>query len=477
MSITEEESFFTENIVNVNKKIDMILFGANLVPITFIIFSHTGLWHVSTFYSVVIILYTTILAAVCTILNRTNKKVLQYISMYLGLVAVSGFIFLLGINGVITLTISYACAPVLSCLYYNRKLTLTTTSLNFILTIIAFWERSFTVSLVRHGVKTPLLWFTQNIPGVIVEFFFIFLIADALAKRTNQTFRRIMSLNSDVQGAYRRLNDKNIEQFNANKELQEKNEYIEKLNAELNSKNANLTENLNKVIEFGVKCFGSFDLFGVQHNYHTGRYVQEISKKLRSDGYYVEELTDEKIYQFMHAALLHDMGKARIPQSIINKIGKYTDEEYEIMKNHPMEGRKLLEELPTIDDGKFNVIAKEMALYHHERWDGSGYPYGISGETIPLCARIMAAADVLDALISPRLYKDPVSVEEAIKVFAEGRGSLFEPCISDAVVNLKNEIIVIDRDFKTYEAADFADNLELWRKYHPELKKFKLKGK
>ena len=477
MPITEEDSFFIENIVNINKTIDKILFHASMVPILFILLTYIGVWYVPTSYAIMVFAYTQIVATVCRILNKSLSKTVQYVSMYLGLIAISGFVFLLGMKGVIVITISWAFAPFISCFYYNRRLTRITTIINFLLTLLAYWLRSSAVTIVINGIKSPLRWFVENVPGVIIEFIFVFLVTDFLSKRTYSTFRRLMSINADKDGAYKRLNEKTLEQFNTNKELQEKNEYIEKLNSELNSRNAGLTENLHRVIEFGVKCFGNFDLFGVPHNYHASKYVEEICKKLRSEGHYADELTDEKIQQFMHSALLHDIGKARIPQSIVNKVGKYTDEEYQIMKNHPMEGRKLLEALPPVDEGRFNVIAKEMALYHHERWDGSGYPYGISGLSIPLCARIMAAADVLDALISPRLYKDPVTVEEAMKIFEEGKGTLFEPCIADAVLGLKDDIIIIDRDFKTYEAADFADNLELWQKYHPELKKFKLKGK
>ena len=477
MSITEEDSFFTENIVNINKKIYSILFCALIVPVSFVILTRVGVWYVPTPYAVVIFVYTLVMASICFVLNKTGKRILQSISMYLGLIAISGFVFLLGMKGVIVLTISWAFAPFISCLYYNRRLTRITTIINFLLTIIAFRLRSHAVTLVLSGVKSANRWFIENVPGVIVEFIFVFLVTDFLSKRTYQTFRRLMSINADKDGAYRRLNEKTIEQFNTNKELQEKNDYIEKLNAELNSKNAGLNENQHKIVEFVVGSFGSFDLFGVTHNYHTGKYVEVISKKLRENGHYAEELTDEKIEVLMLAALLHDAGKIRIPQRIVNKVGKYTEEEYEIMKTHPMEGRKILEGMPPIDDGSFNIIAKEMALYHHERWDGSGYPYGVAGDTIPLCARILGAADVLDALISPRLYKEPVSIEEAIKVFEEEKGKAFEPCIAEAVISLKNEIVKIDRDFKTFEGAKFDDELARWQKYNPELKDFGKAGK
>ena len=476
MSVTDD-SFFTENIVNINKRIYIILFWTLIVPVSFVALTQVGVWYVPTPYAAMIFIYSLAMAFICMVLNKTGNKNLQSVTMYLGLIGISGFVFLLGMKGVIVLTISWAFAPFISCLYYNRRLTRITTIINFVLTIVAYWLRSSAVTLVLSGVKTASRWFIENVPGVIVEFIFVFLVTDFLSKRTYQTFRRLMSINADKDGAYKRLNEKTLEQFNTNKELQEKNEYIEKLNEELNTRNKGLSENQHKIVEFVVSSFGSFDLFGVTHNYHTGKYVQEISKKLRENGYYADELTDEKIETYMLTALLHDAGKIRIPQNIVNKLGKYTKEEYEIMKTHPMEGRKILEEMPIIDDGSFNIIAKEMALYHHERWDGSGYPYGVSGEAIPLCARILGAADVLDALISPRLYKEPVSIDEAMKFFAEEKGKSFEPCIADAVIALKNEIIIIDRDFKTFEGAKFDDELARWKKYHPELKDFGKAGK
>ena len=476
MSVTDD-SFFTENIVNINKRIYIILFWTLIVPVSFVALTQVGVWYVPTPYAAMIFIYSLAMAFICMVLNKTGNKNLQSVTMYLGLIGISGFVFLLGMKGVIVLTISWAFAPFISCLYYNRRLTRITTIINFVLTILAYWLRSSAVTLVLSGVKTASRWFIENVSGVIVEFIFVFLVTDFLSKRTYQTFRRLMSINADKDGAYKRLNEKTLEQFNTNKELQEKNEYIEKLNEELNTRNKGLSENQHKIVEFVLSSFGSFDLFGVTHNYHTGKYVQEISKKLRENGYYADELTDEKIETYMLTALLHDAGKIRIPQNIVNKFGKYTKEEYEIMKTHPMEGRKILEEMQNIDDGSFNIIAKEMALYHHERWDGSGYPYGVSGEAIPLCARILGAADVLDALISPRLYKEPMSIDEAMKFFAEEKGKSFEPCIADAVIALKDEIIIIDRDFKTFEGAKFDDELARWKKYHPELKDFGKAGK
>ena len=468
MTITDD-SFFQTNVVNINKRINLILLCAEIVPITFVILTHIGVWYVPTAYAMIIVVYDTLFTAVCFILNRSSNKNVQIASMYIGLIGVSMFVFLLGIKGVIVLTVSYAFASFLSCLYYNRRLTFIITTINFVLSILAFWLRSSSVTLVVEGIKTPQRWFIENVPGIIVEFIFVYLIADSLARRTSKTLRRLVSMNEDITGAYRRLNEKNVDQFNANKEIQEKNDLLTSQNEKLTGTNQVLQENQNRIIEFVAKALGSHDLFTGQHVAHSCRYVREICQALRSSGHYADALTDENVERICLAAYLHDIGKIHIPEGLINKVGKFTPEEYELMKCHPMEGRKILEALPPVDDGKFNVTAKEIALYHHERWDGTGYPYGLAGDTIPLSARIMAGADVLDALISKRLYKEPVSVEQAMKIFEEEKEKQFDPYVAEAVISLKAVISSIDMDFKTNEAVHFADELAWWQKFHPEL--------
>lgn len=468
MTITDE-SFFQDNVVNINKRINLILFCAEIVPISFVLLTYIGVWYVPTAYAMMIVAYDTFFAAVCFFLNRSSKKNVQLVSMYLGLIGVSIFVFLLGMKGVIVLTVSYAFASFLSCLYYNRRLTFIITTINFLLSILAFWLRSSSVTLVISGIKTPQRWFIENVPGIIVEFIFVYLIADSLARRTSKTLRRLVSMNEDITGAYRRLNEKNVDQFNINKEIQEKNDSLTEQNKKLTATNQVLQNNQNKIIEFIANALGSHDIFTGQHVAHTTRYVREICMTLRNSGHYAEALTDENIERMCLAAWLHDIGKIHIPESLLNKNGKFTKEEYELMKCHPMEGRKILEALPPVDDGKFNVTAKEMALYHHERWDGSGYPYGLAGDTIPLSARIMAGADVLDALISKRFYREAVSVNQAIKIFEDEKEKQFDPYVADAVISLKDVISSIELDFKTNEAVHFADNIAWWQKIHPEL--------
>ena len=124
---------------------------------------------------------------------------------------------------------------------------------------------------------------------------------------------------------------------------------------------------------------------------------------------------------------MHDLGKIAVDDQILRKPGRFTDEEYEIMKKHSAEGAKIIAQiLKDSDDLHFKQIAENVAHYHHEKYDGSGYPEGLKGEDIPLEARIMAIADVYDALVSKRVYKESMSFEDANKIMTESFGSHFD---------------------------------------------------
>ena len=124
----------------------------------------------------------------------------------------------------------------------------------------------------------------------------------------------------------------------------------------------------------------------------------------------------------------HDVGKIIVPDSILKKPGKLTDEEYEVMKTHASAGGKVVNEvLDGITDKEYLKFASDMAKFHHEWWDGTGYPEGLKGEEIPLSARMMAVADVLDALVSERCYKAPIPFDDAIEVMKGESGTHFDP--------------------------------------------------
>ena len=176
------------------------------------------------------------------------------------------------------------------------------------------------------------------------------------------------------------------------------------------------------------------------HVRKTAAYVRLILEKMQEKGVYADQLTDMFVEDVIHSAPLHDVGKIMVSDTILNKPGKLTDEEFAMMKNHTTAGSKVIGSAMSLvaDSGYLNE-AKNLANYHHERWDGKGYPSGKAGEEIPLSARIMAVADVFDALVSRRSYKDPFPFEKAMDIIREGAGTQFDPLIAQLFIEAGEE--------------------------------------
>ena len=138
------------------------------------------------------------------------------------------------------------------------------------------------------------------------------------------------------------------------------------------------------------------------------------------------------------SAPLHDIGKVGVPDNILMKPGKLTDEEFLMMRKHAEYGQKIIHSsAEKIEGNNFLILAGKIAATHHEKWDGSGYPNGLAGEDIPLCGRIMAVADVYDALISKRCYKPPFSHEKASGIILEDKGTFFDPVVVDEFFSIE----------------------------------------
>jgi putative two-component system response regulator len=185
------------------------------------------------------------------------------------------------------------------------------------------------------------------------------------------------------------------------------------------------------------------------HILRTQHYVLALATHLRDHARFSAALSEEVVDRVFKAAPLHDIGKVGIPDRILLKPGRLDADEFEIMKTHTTLGRDAIENaqrrvgvsVPLLE------VAKEIALSHQEKWDGSGYPEGLAGEAIPLSARLMAVADVYDALISRQVYKAPMSHEQAAAIIVAGAGQHFDPDISDAFVALEQQFRTISTRF------------------------------
>ena len=167
------------------------------------------------------------------------------------------------------------------------------------------------------------------------------------------------------------------------------------------------------------------------HIERTSLYIKILMDEMAAKGIYAGEVEKIDVEQFVSSARLHDVGKIAISDVILNKPGKLTDEEYAIMKTHTIEGENAIDQIASrTDDVEFLRNAKLFAGCHHERWDGKGYPRGLSGTDISLQGRTMAIADVYDALVSERPYKRPFSHADAVKIIMEGSGSQFDPVLA-----------------------------------------------
>ena len=206
------------------------------------------------------------------------------------------------------------------------------------------------------------------------------------------------------------------------------NGFNDKLRDEVNQKTENIVAMHNKLILSMAAMVESRDNSTGGHIKRTSDVVniliEEIQKD-KSDDRLI--LTNEFCYNIIKAAPMHDLGKIAVDDAVLRKPGRFTDEEFEKMKTHAEEGARIVHEiLKDTDDQVFHILAENVAHYHHERWDGSGYPKGLKGEEIPLEARIMAVADVYDALVSKRVYKEAMSFEKADSIMMESFGKHFD---------------------------------------------------
>jgi len=197
------------------------------------------------------------------------------------------------------------------------------------------------------------------------------------------------------------------------------------------------------------------------HIKRTQNYVKALALELRKQKKFIDFLNEDAIELMYLSVPLHDIGKVGIPDNILLKPGKLSEEEFEIMKKHTTFGHDtIFLARSKLDNNAFLKFADDVAYTHHEKWDGSGYPRGLKGEEIPIIGRLMAIADVYDAIISKRVYKNAMNHNDAKNIIIEGKGSHFDPDIVDAFIAIEEAFENIATIYADKDYADFGKNTE-----------------
>ncbi len=179
------------------------------------------------------------------------------------------------------------------------------------------------------------------------------------------------------------------------------------------------------------------------HIKRTTTYVRLLAEELRNRGIYAEELTDEYLENLYRAAPMHDVGKIAVPDVVLQKPGKLNNEEFDIIKTHAIKGGEIIKEtFGHLENEQYTQMAYDVARYHHEKWNGKGYPDGLKRKEIPLCARIMTIADVFDAVSEKRCYRDAMPLGQCFDIIAEGSGQDFEPLIVEVFLDIRDKVEV-----------------------------------
>lgn len=257
-----------------------------------------------------------------------------------------------------------------------------------------------------------------------------------------QNLERIKDLKintgDEIENLYRAFLKMTSDSVEFTKDVQNKNETISKMQNALIITLADLVE--------------SRDENTGQHVKKTAAYVKILTEEMQKMGVYKNQVTDKFATDVYNAAPLHDIGKIAVPDSILNKPGRLTEVEFAVMKKHTTAGGKILKAiLDMVPEAHYLDEAINLATYHHERWDGRGYPTGLKGEEIPLSARVMAIADVFDALVSRRSYKQGFPLERAVQIITEERGTHFDPKLVDVFLAAKDKFFKVAKEFDNEE--------------------------
>ena len=225
--------------------------------------------------------------------------------------------------------------------------------------------------------------------------------------------------------------------------------YSDNLEEMVAEKTAEATKTLDNALQGLANVIEHRDLESGEHVKRTQEFVKALMEYLiHSGSVYAQELLELKPDIIVKSMALHDVGKIAIPDRILLKPGRLDDEEFAIMKTHTIRGKEIIGELGDVNSSLYLRHCEDICYGHHERYDGKGYPRGLKEKEIPLSARLASLADVYDALVCARVYKAAMPYDEAVHIILDGRGSQFDPILTDAVVKVQNTFRKISEQYK-----------------------------
>lgn len=311
---------------------------------------------------------------------------------YIILITVELDIIIVSVGSGTLVYISYIIIPLISCIYLNRKFSIRILIICFVLMIVSLFVRAYYIVPGYTSGISSRQWLIQYVVICSIEYFVNAFIVLILATRNA----------SIVDTDYQEV----VKKFNSQREITSS--YV----AMLSQKHSSLEKHL-------VRC---------------SNYIDVICRNMQRDKKYSDILTDDMIFNYVTASYLHDVGVMSIPDSILNKKTELTDKEMDVLKTHTIFGYNLIKENLSEMDRDYLEVLCDMSLYHHERWDGNGYPYKLSGLNIPLAGRVMAAVNTLDNLLTDAPYRKAVSFDEMLEKITQMEGNELDPDIVKIII-------------------------------------------
>jgi len=391
------EDFLFNHELKINRIVSRIYFGMCAIPALIHLMTILGYYNYPRNLGVIAISVTFFMGFAMLVLEKT--RLLAHSFKYFMVTSIQFIVFLYSLDYNIQITALYLLTPMFALLYFNPGLTIYASvlaTLSMVMGII--------ISAPHAG---PELWHVEPLQYIFTT------------------------------GSGRL-----VEMIAASSILISASEIARKMMIKLKSGTDKISAMQSGLVYSFADMIESRDGTTGEHVKRTSQTVEYITKYILEHPEICNYELDKTDYELISmAAPLHDIGKMKVPDAILSKPGKLTPEEYEIIKTHSESGAKIIDRtMSNIEDPVYIGYAREMALSHHEKWNGEGYPQGLKGEEIPVSARIMAVADVFDALCSERSYKKAFTIDEAYDILRENSGTHFEPSLVEVMLNIRSDL-------------------------------------